>query len=644
MSRQFLTNLNLNKNELQNAAIQALGIAPSNPVVGQIYFDTDLNHLRQWDGSQWLEYLTAESGAGYITSVGANLDVTDQELTLGANVIITDSTQTLTNKTYSAPTLKGDVTFTNSSDTEILKVTQTGVGTVRINATDDLSLRSTAGDIILYPGNEVGGIGKVYIGWGNADPDTAYGVAGADNEVATVGDTQTFTNKTVEDPILKDYVSFTDNSDVERMSIDYSGTGATRIISQDDLSIRSQDGDIILYPGSNNQWGGDGGTGKAYVNWGNDATGAAPQNEITTAGNTQVLDNKTIGAGGLLFDDGTDQYGSITKDTGKNLVIDGTYNDVIITSDSGYAYIGNNDTDATRIVIKSDLTALQAGLAWKQAVNVHLDATEAADLEVSVSGTYPSEILTSTLIGGLLVIDGHTIDNADAGYRILVTGTNSTKDGIWVLQSVAELNWTAVRATDADVFGELIGAAVFVMEGTTYAATSWVQSDHYITDFTGQDWVQFSGQGTYVAGDGITIDGQEILVHLDSDSLASSASGLKVNLNATSGLGIDEGLFVNTGTGIIINESNQVAIDTANGYGIRKHAENNLLLQPTSNVVSWVVSHGLSTRDVTVQVYENNTYTQVEVDVAHTNTSAVTLTWVATANVAANAYRVVVVG
>jgi hypothetical protein len=52
----------------------------------------------------------------------------------------------------------------------------------------------------------------------------------------------------------------------------------------------------------------------------------------------------------------------------------------------------------------------------------------------------------------------------------------------------------------------------------------------------------------------------------------------------------------------------------------------------------------MASRDVNVQVYELSTYEQVEVDVARTNTAAVTLTWVATANVAADAYRVVVVG
>lgn len=49
----FLTNINLNKNEIQNAVIQPLATAPSSPKLGQIYFDSGDKHLKQWNGTSW---------------------------------------------------------------------------------------------------------------------------------------------------------------------------------------------------------------------------------------------------------------------------------------------------------------------------------------------------------------------------------------------------------------------------------------------------------------------------------------------------------------------------------------------------------------------------------------------------------------
>jgi hypothetical protein len=63
MARPFLTGIDLGKNELQNARVQNLATAPSSPVTGQLYYDTDDNILYWWNGGSWV---SAQGGAGGI--------------------------------------------------------------------------------------------------------------------------------------------------------------------------------------------------------------------------------------------------------------------------------------------------------------------------------------------------------------------------------------------------------------------------------------------------------------------------------------------------------------------------------------------------------------------------------------------------
>lgn len=314
---------------------------------------------------------------------------------------------------------------------------------------------------------------------------------------------------------------------------------------------------------------------------------------------------------------------NLNTDLSNNGVINAPNGALILSSFSGNAYIDSVTTE-NRIITEADLAAVSSGLNWKQAVNLY-STSNIADLTDFAS----------------ITIDSHPVDIDQIGYRVLLVGqTTDTENGIYeVVAGSVSPNVSLVRSTDADTSAELVGAAVFVMEGTQYGSTSWVQSNHYLSSFAGQDWTQFSGQGTYSAGNGLQLDGTSFSVKLDLDSLEVSGSGLKVNYHTEAGLDNDSGLFVKLGTGLVFDGSGNITNDNANGYGLRKKT-----FTIGNNVAtSYELEHLLNTRHVTVQVFQAGTpYAQVEADVERTDADNITIKFAMAPGL--DEYEVVVIG
>lgn len=82
---QFLTNLNLLSNELQNAVIQVLATDPANGKMGQIYYNSTHKALMQYDGAKWnkvgVVYQQDSTTGAVITGLDASGNVTTTNVT-----------------------------------------------------------------------------------------------------------------------------------------------------------------------------------------------------------------------------------------------------------------------------------------------------------------------------------------------------------------------------------------------------------------------------------------------------------------------------------------------------------------------------------------------------------------------------------
>jgi len=362
-------------------------------------------------------------------------------------------------------------------------------------------------------------------------PITSTGTISIDTSItATLSGTQTFTNKTING--ANNTVSVTNGLTI--------GTG---------LSGGSYDGSAPV-------------------------TIAIDSSVVTETGN-QTLTNKTIsGSSNTLTNvpnsalvNSAITVGTTSIPLGATSLTLGGLTSVAVTQDP---------TSALQLATKQYVDAVAQGL------NVHAacDAATTGTLASITGGTVTYNNgssgvgATLTLSVALTVLDGYTLQNTN---RILVKDQAAqAQNGIYIWATGGTV---LTRATDFDTNVEIAnGDFTFVTYGTLYGNTGWVQTLPVTTVGTSPiSWTQFSGSGTYTAGNGLTLTGNQF-------SLTSPVSISNGGTNASSASTAFNNLSPITSTGDLIvgngaNSATRLGIGTS-GY----------VLKSTGTTAAWQVN------------------------------------------------------
>ena len=373
---------------------------------------------------------------------------------------------------------------------------------------------------------------------------------------------------------------------------------------------------------------------------------------VSAAGTADVLTISNLGANlvGYVTANGNGTFGAIKS----NSVTAQGGNLELYSFQAGNTYIqlrpfgdGTVDVGNTRITslampnASSDAATKQYVDDVAQGLNVHDSALAAttntlANLTGGVitynngaSGVGANLVLSGTPTANYLsanVFDGNV--TAVVSSRILVKEeANAAFNGIYVVSNATVLT----RADDFNSVPEVeAGDFVFVQDGTTYNDSGWVQTSVVVTIGTDPiTWTQFSGAGTYQAGQGLTLTGTVFSVNTDGLTTEISGGNVIVKANAqftTPNIGAATGTSVNLTGNVLAGNVNSNALITAANVDV------------TSNVLAnnFSANSNITSNNATINLALSGNTANFSGNIVALNTNAGNLLTANFANIASN--------
>ena len=200
----------------------------------------------------------------------------------------------------------------------------------------------------------------------------------------------------------------------------------------------------------------------------------------------------------------------------------------------------DNADAATKAYVDATAQGLRVIPSALAATTADLGANFDGDLKTitaSSNGEFTLDGVTSWVVGDRVLVKDQTNPEENGAYVLTQLGSSSEPFAPWVL----------TRGDYFDESSEIPGSFVFVTDGTTNNGTGWVaQVDDAETFELNTDdinWYQFSGAGTYTAGDGLTLSGTQFSITTPWIELsAENGTNDQVRLGQTLAFSAGEGI------------------------------------------------------------------------------------------------------